>query len=152
MELSLMNLCWILLLSLCVIFVVSNPEYYASEVGLGNHVDKDALINLKSQVTEDPLEVLYSRNDSLHFCQWSGVKFSANHQRVISLALKHHNLAATISPRPCWKSSFLGILDIAEILFMVLSLRSLVFWPTCKLLTWVINILQEEIPIFVQLY
>ncbi|WOG89101.1 hypothetical protein DCAR_0208337 [Daucus carota subsp. sativus] len=117
MELSLITLCLVLLLSFCVIFVpplnLSISEYYASAARLGNYTDKDALLNFKSQITEDPLEVLHSWNDSFHFCQWTGIKCSAKHQRVISLDLKHQNLAGTLSPH-VGNLSFLRLIDVAE--------------------------------------
>ncbi|KAH0686483.1 hypothetical protein KY284_017036 [Solanum tuberosum] len=55
---------------------------------LGNETDKLALLGFKSQITEDPARVFASWNDSVHFCQWTGVKCGLRHGRVIRLNLK----------------------------------------------------------------
>lgn len=150
MELSLINLCLILILSFCVIFVpplnLLIPKYYASATGLGNYTDKDALMNFKSQMIEDPLGVLYSWNDSLHFCEWTGVKCSAKHQRVISLDLKHQNLAGTISPY-VGNLSFLRILDVAENSFHGIIPPELGYLARLQTLNLSNNILEGEIPV-----
>ncbi|KAH0691599.1 hypothetical protein KY289_018957 [Solanum tuberosum] len=85
----------------------------ASAAFLGNETDKLALLGFKSQITEDPSRVFISWNDSVHFCQWSGVKCGLRHGRVIRLNLKGMRLAGMISGH-LGNLSFLNSLDLAE--------------------------------------
>ncbi|KAK9190082.1 hypothetical protein WN943_018683 [Citrus x changshan-huyou] len=39
---------------------------------LGNEIDRVALLEFKSKITHDPLDVLASWNESIHFCKWHG--------------------------------------------------------------------------------
>ncbi|KAF4379272.1 hypothetical protein F8388_013490 [Cannabis sativa] len=64
----------------------------------GNETDRFALLKFRESVSNDPFGVLRSWNDSAHFCNWNGVTCSHRHQRIISLALRDHNLRGTISP------------------------------------------------------
>ncbi|KAL7215460.1 hypothetical protein ACSBR1_027596 [Camellia fascicularis] len=57
----------------------------------GNERDRLALLHFKSKVTDDPLGILTSWNESIHFCQWHGVTCSAD--RVTMLDLQSQNLA-----------------------------------------------------------
>ncbi|KAH0691123.1 hypothetical protein KY285_017051 [Solanum tuberosum] len=63
-------------------------QHIVSAAFLGNETDKLALLGFKSQITEDPARVFASWNDSVHFCQWTGVKCGLRHGRVIRLNLK----------------------------------------------------------------
>ncbi|WOG89100.1 hypothetical protein DCAR_0208336 [Daucus carota subsp. sativus] len=150
MEISLLNQCMILLLSFYFIVVppldLLNLECFASAAKLGNNTDKDALLNFKSQIIEDPLEVLYSWNDSIHFCQWTGVKCSVKHERVISLDLKHQNLAGTISPH-VGNLSFLRLLDVAENSFHGIIPPELGSLARLQTLNLSYNILEGGIPV-----
>ncbi|WMV21064.1 hypothetical protein MTR67_014449 [Solanum verrucosum] len=85
----------------------------ASAAFLGNETDKLALLGFKSQITEDPSRVFISWNDSVHFCQWTGVKCGLRHGRVIRLNLKGMRLAGMISGH-LGNLSFLNSLDLAE--------------------------------------
>ncbi|KAG5617716.1 hypothetical protein H5410_017540 [Solanum commersonii] len=49
-----------------------------------------------SQITEDPSRVFASWNQSVHLCQWTGVKCGLTQERVISLNLKGRSLAGEI--------------------------------------------------------
>ncbi|KAK3442591.1 hypothetical protein EUGRSUZ_B02933 [Eucalyptus grandis] len=53
---------------------------------------------LEVAITEDPLGVLRSWNDTVHFCKWYGVACSLRHQRVTGLDLQSKNLSGSISP------------------------------------------------------
>ena len=35
-----------------------------------NETDQLALLEFKAKITDDPLQVMSSWNDSIHFCQW----------------------------------------------------------------------------------
>ncbi|XP_059626954.1 putative receptor-like protein kinase At3g47110 [Cornus florida] len=79
----------------------------------GNVTDKLALREFKSQISDNSLGVLASWNDSLHFCQWSGVSCGRKHQRVTSLDLGGQSLTGTISPH-IGNLSFLRLLDLSS--------------------------------------
>ncbi|XP_050249288.1 putative receptor-like protein kinase At3g47110 [Quercus robur] len=63
-----------------------------------NETDHFALLKFKESVPHDPYNILSSWNDSMHFCNWLGVKCSRRHQRVTVLDLQGHNLRGTLSP------------------------------------------------------
>ncbi|XP_050283145.1 probable LRR receptor-like serine/threonine-protein kinase At3g47570 [Quercus robur] len=69
-----------------------------SVVGGNNETDRLALLEFKAKITDDPLQVLSSWNDSIHFCQWRGVTCGRRHQRVIKLDLRSSKLVGSISP------------------------------------------------------
>ncbi|XP_028084230.1 putative receptor-like protein kinase At3g47110 [Camellia sinensis] len=61
-----------------------------------NETDQLALVAFKSQITDDPFNLLTSRNHSTHFCQWIGVTCGrCRHQRVVSLHLGPRNCQVT---------------------------------------------------------
>ena len=67
-------------------------------VGENSEIDQLALLEFKAKISEDPLRVMSSWNDSIHFCQWQGVSCGRRHQRVIMLDLQSLNLVGSISP------------------------------------------------------
>ncbi|XP_030963560.1 probable LRR receptor-like serine/threonine-protein kinase At3g47570 [Quercus lobata] len=67
-------------------------------VGGNNETDRLALLEFKAKITNDPLQVLSSWNDSIHFCLWRGVTCGRRHQRVIVLDLQSSKLVGSISP------------------------------------------------------
>ena len=69
-----------------------------SVVGGNNETDRLALLAFKAKITDDPLQVMSSWNDSIHFCQWRGVTCGRRHQRVIVLDLRTSKLVGSISP------------------------------------------------------
>ena len=64
----------------------------------GNETDRLALLDFKAGITEDPLEIMSSWNESVNFCQWNGVKCGRQHQRVTVLDLHSLQLVGFISP------------------------------------------------------
>ncbi|CAN1137310.1 LRR receptor-like serine/threonine-protein kinase EFR [Linum perenne] len=71
----------------------------SSGVLLSNETDRLALLEFRSRITGDPLGVLSSWNDSVHFCEWYGVSCSKrHHDRVTALNLSSHGLSGSISP------------------------------------------------------
>ncbi|XP_061984875.1 putative receptor-like protein kinase At3g47110 isoform X2 [Populus nigra] len=76
-----------------------------------NETDQLALVEFKTHITNDPLGVLRSWNNSIHFCQWHGVLCGRRHQRVIALNLGSYKLAGYISPH-VGNLSFLRLLDL----------------------------------------
>ena len=63
-----------------------------------NETDRFALLKIKESVPQDPYKILSSWNDSMHFCNWLGVKCGRRHQRVTVLDLQGHKLRGTLSP------------------------------------------------------
>ncbi|XP_058219494.1 probable LRR receptor-like serine/threonine-protein kinase At3g47570 isoform X1 [Rhododendron vialii] len=64
----------------------------------GNETDRLALLAFKVEITGDPLGILNSWNESIHFCQWVGVTCGRRHQRVTELILSNGKLSGPISP------------------------------------------------------
>ncbi|KDP24470.1 hypothetical protein JCGZ_25034 [Jatropha curcas] len=64
----------------------------------GNVTDRLALLDFKNLITEDPLHIMSSWNDSVHFCNWFGVSCNTSNDRVISLKLETKKLAGSIPP------------------------------------------------------
>ncbi|GMN23997.1 hypothetical protein TIFTF001_040522, partial [Ficus carica] len=81
------------ILALAVIGVGSS----AASTAHGNDTDRLALLAIKAQITEDPLRIMSSWNDSLNFCQWQGVSCGHKHRRVTRLNLRSLNLKGFMS-------------------------------------------------------
>ena len=63
-----------------------------------NETYRFVLLKFKESVPHDPYNILSSWNDSMHFCNWLGVKCGRWHQRVTVLGLQGHKLRGTLSP------------------------------------------------------
>ncbi|XP_058089078.1 LRR receptor-like serine/threonine-protein kinase EFR [Magnolia sinica] len=78
-----------------------------------NETDWLALLAFKDGISEDPLGVLSSWNNSLRFCQWVRATCSRRqHQRVTSLNLTDHSLVGYLSPH-IGNLSFLRRIDLS---------------------------------------
>lgn len=89
----------LLLLSLVINILLHAPSpNVAARTLSGNGTDHVALLAIKAQITLDPLGLMSSWNDSLHFCSWGGVICGRLHQRVITLNLSYHGLVGSLSP------------------------------------------------------
>ncbi|XP_021282650.1 probable LRR receptor-like serine/threonine-protein kinase At3g47570 isoform X2 [Herrania umbratica] len=75
----------------------------------GNETDLEALLQFKAKISGDQLGIMRSWNNSVHFCQWRGVKCSQRHQRVTKLDLRTLRLMGSISP-------FIGNLSFLRVL------------------------------------
>ncbi|KAG5239660.1 receptor protein [Salix suchowensis] len=82
----------------------------ASCLLVGNETDRLSLLAFKTQIS-DPLGKLSSWNESLHFCEWSGVICGRKHRRVVELDLHSSQLAGSLSPH-IGNLSFLRILNL----------------------------------------
>ncbi|KAI3809455.1 hypothetical protein L1987_25430 [Smallanthus sonchifolius] len=80
-----------------VIFLIIFSINSASCDG-GNETDYQALLKIKSMITQPPYGALSSWNNSLHLCEWSGVTCGKRHRRVTSLALDSLGLEGFLSP------------------------------------------------------
>ncbi|KAD5961737.1 hypothetical protein E3N88_13210 [Mikania micrantha] len=67
-------------------------------VSSGNETDHEALMKIRSMITQDPYGVLNSWNNSLHFCNWTGVTCGKRHKRVTYLRLNSGGLEGSLSP------------------------------------------------------
>ncbi|KAK1409302.1 hypothetical protein QVD17_35828 [Tagetes erecta] len=76
-----------------VVIHITGPVFAGS-----NTSDHLALLEIKAKITHDPQGALTSWNDSLPFCQWSGVTCGRRHQRVTTLNLKNLGLVGSLSP------------------------------------------------------
>ena len=63
-----------------------------------NETDHLALLDFKIRITQDPLQIMSSWNDSIHFCNWLGVTCSTSSKRVLLLELEAKRLAGPIPP------------------------------------------------------
>ncbi|XP_052304473.1 probable LRR receptor-like serine/threonine-protein kinase At3g47570 isoform X3 [Populus trichocarpa] len=76
----------------------------------GSEIDKLSLLAFKAQISDPPTK-LSSWNESVHFCQWSGVTCGRRHQRVIELDLHSSQLVGSLSPH-IGNLSFLSLLRL----------------------------------------
>ncbi|KAL2553474.1 putative LRR receptor-like serine/threonine-protein kinase [Forsythia ovata] len=113
MVVCMMNLSQFCSLAFISVFLtnLSFPDYAAADTP-GNETDKLALLAFKSQITEDPIGVLASWNDSLHLCNWTGVMCSNDQRRVTSLNLQGKRLAGTLSSY-VGNFTFIYLLDLS---------------------------------------
>ncbi|KAK2979734.1 hypothetical protein RJ640_024707 [Escallonia rubra] len=89
-----------------LVFAMNCRESVAA-AGFMNETDRQALLAFKDLIQEDPLAVLSSWNDSLHFCEWKGVTCGRQHQRVTALDLASQTLVGSVSPQ-IGRLTFLG--------------------------------------------
>ncbi|XP_050116024.1 probable LRR receptor-like serine/threonine-protein kinase At3g47570 isoform X1 [Malus sylvestris] len=69
-----------------------------SSTSLGNETDHMALLNFKKSITQDPLHVMSSWNESVHFCGWVGVTCNHYTRRVFMLNLQDQKLTGSLPP------------------------------------------------------
>ncbi|KAK9127947.1 hypothetical protein Syun_016744 [Stephania yunnanensis] len=89
------------LLSLIIISSMKfgNSEAVIQRIGVGDETDKVSLLAFKQGISNDPLGVLSSWNDSSsNFCKWQGVVCGRRHRRVTALELPEKSLVGLISP------------------------------------------------------
>ncbi|KAK9159040.1 hypothetical protein Scep_005614 [Stephania cephalantha] len=116
-----------------------------SSESLNYHTDESALLAFKDKITEDPLGVLRSWNNSLHFCEWEGVKCDPKHQRVTELVLVSQQLMGSLSPH-VGNLSFIKTLNIQDNKFHGVIPRELGRLPRLQYLGLSNNSFRGEIP------
>ncbi|KAL9294187.1 putative LRR receptor-like serine/threonine-protein kinaseRLK-Pelle-LRR-XII-1 family [Arabidopsis thaliana] len=84
--------------------------------GFTDETDRQALLQFKSQVSEDKRVVLSSWNHSFPLCNWKGVTCGRKNKRVTHLELGRLQLGGVISPS-IGNLSFLVSLDLYENFF-----------------------------------
>ena len=93
--------CWWFLHKLLPVFIVvcmSTGIESATLTGFGNESDRLALLDFKKRITEDPLHIMSSWNESMDFCSWIGVTCNNSTGRVVTLNLQAQKLAGWIPP------------------------------------------------------
>ncbi|CAN7047577.1 unnamed protein product [Brassica oleracea var. botrytis] len=81
--------------------------------GFTDEPDRKALLDIKSQVSEENQDVLSSWNNSSPLCNWKGVTCGLKHKRVTRLDLGGWQLSGMIQPS-IGNLSFLISLDLSE--------------------------------------
>ncbi|KNA13056.1 hypothetical protein SOVF_120350 [Spinacia oleracea] len=94
-----------------IIFSLSVFFCLEFSIASDTNTDKIALLEIKAKISDDPLGVTSSWNETLHFCEWYGVTCGGRHQRVTVLDLQSSKLTGTLSPY-LGNLSFLRILDL----------------------------------------
>ncbi|KAI3474438.1 hypothetical protein Pfo_029299 [Paulownia fortunei] len=64
----------------------------------GNPIDLMALLDIKNRITEDPLGIMASWDDSEHYCNWTGVTCDPFNRRITILDLKSQKLVGSLPP------------------------------------------------------
>lgn len=83
---------------------------FSLSLARGSEIDKLSLLAFKAQISDPPTK-LSSWNESLHFCQWSGVTCGGRDERVIELDLHSSQLVGSLSPS-IGNLSFLRLLSL----------------------------------------
>ncbi|KAK4356119.1 hypothetical protein RND71_025090 [Anisodus tanguticus] len=60
--------------------------------------DEQVLLDFKNRITDDPFQVMASWNNSLHYCNWTGITCNPSIQRVMILDLRSLKLFGSIPP------------------------------------------------------
>ncbi|XP_078151163.1 uncharacterized protein LOC144546484 [Carex rostrata] len=82
-----------------LLFICLLSFYLPSNCFATNETDKFALLSFKSLISNSLFGALSSWNDSLHYCQWQGVRCGNRHpDRVTVLSLGSLSLSGHISP------------------------------------------------------
>ncbi|PQQ18674.1 putative LRR receptor-like serine/threonine-protein kinase [Prunus yedoensis var. nudiflora] len=85
-----------LVVLLCMSVGLASAKLVATN--LRNEPDHMALLEFKKRITEDPLHVMSSWNDSTQLCRWTGVTCSVSSERVVILKLDSQKLAGSLPP------------------------------------------------------
>ncbi|XP_062004695.1 probable LRR receptor-like serine/threonine-protein kinase At3g47570 [Rosa rugosa] len=97
---SLSNCRWFLhkFLPVFIVLCISTGLESATLPNFGNESDRLALLDFKKRITEDPLHIMSSWNESMHFCSWIGVTCNNSTRRVVTLNLQAQKLAGSVPP------------------------------------------------------
>ncbi|XP_058210562.1 probable LRR receptor-like serine/threonine-protein kinase At3g47570 [Rhododendron vialii] len=79
--------------------IKAHPRDTTSSLNVAsNETDFRALLAFKSTILPEYRQALSSRNESLHFCHWEGVKCGRRHERVTVVDLASRGLTGSLSP------------------------------------------------------
>ncbi|GLT65847.1 hypothetical protein SLA2020_382520 [Shorea laevis] len=132
-----------IVLSLLVLSFQTHP---ATAQSSANETDKLALLAIKGRITQDIHGITNSWNESLHFCDWTGVTCSRRHKgRVTLLSLERRGLSGSIPPQ-IGNLSFLRGINLAENFFQDQIPQEIGLLSRLRFLNLSNNALQGEIP------
>jgi hypothetical protein len=94
MKHSCLHFNWILLIFFHGILLLKSARI----LSFADETDRLGLLDFKKRISEDPLQIMSSWNDSTHFCNWFGVTCSPSNKRVVVLNLEAQRLAGYITP------------------------------------------------------
>ena len=97
---SCLNYEWLFLITFHGILPLCMSSSLNSAVvsAFANETDHLALLDFKNRITQDPLQIMSSWNDSIHFCNWLGVTCGPSSKRVMVLNLTAKKLSGSILP------------------------------------------------------
>lgn len=81
-----------------VTLMVPIPYCKAVSIPRSNTTDRDALLQFKDKISDDPFGIFSTWNDSAHFCQWHGITCGRRHPRITRLILPSLKLVGSLSP------------------------------------------------------
>ncbi|GLT65848.1 hypothetical protein SLA2020_382530 [Shorea laevis] len=132
-----------IVLSLLVLSFQTHPATARSSA---NETDKLALLAIKGRITQDIHGIMNSWNESLHFCDWTGVTCSRRHKgRVTLLSLERCGLIGSIPPQ-IGNLSFLRGINLAENIFQGEIPQEIGRLSRLRFLNLSSNALQGEVP------
>ncbi|XP_021738372.1 putative receptor-like protein kinase At3g47110 [Chenopodium quinoa] len=95
---------------LCIVMFGILLCHLGSAIARNNESDRLALLEIKAEIN-DPVGVMRSWNDTIHFCNWYGISCGRRHQRVMVLDLQSLKLTGILSPS-IGNLSFLRVLNL----------------------------------------
>uniref|UniRef100_A0A803MD92 non-specific serine/threonine protein kinase n=2 Tax=Chenopodium quinoa TaxID=63459 RepID=A0A803MD92_CHEQI len=63
-----------------------------------NETERLALLEIKAKITDDPLGVMRSWDDTIQYCEWHGVTCGGTYEQVTKLDLNSSEITGTLSP------------------------------------------------------
>jgi Leucine-rich repeat (LRR) protein len=90
---------WVLFIffhGILLLFKISSLESVRI-LAFADEPDRLALLDFKSQIRQDPFQIMSLWNDSTHFCNWFGVTCGPTSKRVMVLNLQAQRLAGPIT-------------------------------------------------------
>lgn len=105
---------FLLLVSFCIAIIPCSSQQ--DPISAGNETDHQSLLEIKARITGDQFHFMRLWNETVHYCNWTGVTCGARHRRVIGLQINGFKLKGTISPY-IGNLTFLRVLMIPNNLF-----------------------------------
>ncbi|CAA3022999.1 receptor kinase At3g47110 [Olea europaea subsp. europaea] len=81
-----------------ILYIIVILQTSSSMPTMGNETDRQALLDFKNGINQDPFQIMTSWNDSVHHCNWIGITCNTFNGRVRILNLKSLNLVGSLPP------------------------------------------------------